>query len=211
MTVAGITHTTVSDAAMAFGAAMLSFNFCQHEASSISPEQAARIPSCLVKRVGVFGTQSVGDIVSTMQVARLDFAQVSEEKAAELLEVLGAAALMVELHVHPGESLQQLQQRIDGWEPHCAMIVLKVSACSLPLLPELRFCGPWMLSAPLNASQLAEVMQSSHPSGIELDATVETAPGIKNLALLLETVTLIQRHALSVAQAIDEFQNRATA
>lgn len=178
---------------MSFGASMLGFNFRTGHPCSISPWRASLIHTCNVRRVGVFDRQPAADLLRIMQDARLDYAQVRDTDAPLVAQALGARNLIIELRVQSGESLCHVQSRIDAWAGSCAFILLKVSNDLLPLVSGLHFSCSWILSATFNAESLGALPLGCRPTGIELDAGIESAPGLKDATKALRAIVAAGR------------------
>ncbi len=81
--VCGITNAEDAAAAIGAGATAIGFNFYPKSPRYIAPEDAARIPTNGVRRVGVFVNEAPARIAEIAQIAELDTAQLHGEEEAD--------------------------------------------------------------------------------------------------------------------------------
>lgn len=200
--VCGQTHPATVDCAAAYGARFVGFIFHSKSPRYISPERAAGIPSCNVKRVGVFVRQGAEEILPIMQRARLDFAQLHGKQGTDVAKIIGPQRIIRVLWPEQAGSAEALQQQIDAWAPYCAYYLLDAGTAgqggtgrcvAAEELNKLRFPHPWILAGGLNADNIAEALHHCTPDGVDLNSGVELAPGMKSPDKMLEVFTALSR------------------
>ena len=199
--VCGQTHTGSADAAASMGASMLGFIFHPRSPRSVSPERAAAVQTpCYVKRVGVFVKQGAEDISRIMEEARLDFAQLHGRQGTDVAKELGAQRVIRVLWPQQCESLEDLQEQIDVWEPHCAYYLLDAgkvgsggtgNTMDVSEFDKLHFPHPWLLAGGLSPDNIQQLLELCHPNGIDLNSGLELAPGLKSPQAILEAVSAL--------------------
>lgn len=196
--VCGQTHISSTDAATAFGASMLGFVFHPRSARSISPERAAMIhTSREVKRVGVFVRQKASDICRIMQQARLDYAQLHGRQNTADAAAIGAGRIIRVLWPEQCRDAQELQAKIDAWEPFCAFYLMDAGTVGtggsghtvdVSRLSSLHFPHPWLLAGGLSPDNIVPLLQRCTPDGLDLNSGLESAPGLKSSKAMLRAV-----------------------
>lgn len=114
--VSGITRQGAADAAVAFGARCLMFDFIPESPHYLSVERAADIASANVGRIGRLAAHDLAEIPKIMQQARLDYVCLSgacePQKAAR---VLGVHRIIRDL-----STVAEIQRETDAWTECCA-------------------------------------------------------------------------------------------
>lgn len=169
--VCGLTYSGTVDCAVAYGADYVGFNFCKGSTRFVSPLQAAGMPTAQVKRVGVFGWESVGEICRTMQQAGLHRAQLPAERGTACADAVGAHRVVCHLRLLPGTSASALQALLDHWAGHCCAFL--VESLDAGLLAAVQFPHPWLLSGRMDAAGLQRMLRHCRPDGVDIDSHVE--------------------------------------
>lgn len=144
--VCGITSRSQADSAVAFGARCLVFDFSPSSLRSVSVEQASRIASANVARLGSFDADDFEKVRAVMLRARLDFAVLHGfcEPVAASRE-LGAGRI---IRAFSGATVTQ--EALDTWLPHCSGFLIhaedvaqlrRLAELKTPLPRILRFAG----------------------------------------------------------------------
>lgn len=192
--VCGQSDPAAAACAAALGARWVGFIFHQGSPRCVTPEQAVAIPTPGVGRVGVFVRQGAGEILEIARQARLDFIQLHGRQTQQDAQLIGPQRVVRVLWPEHCGSPQELQRQIDEWAPYCAYYLLDAGSygqaggqgrrldCSA--FAALRFPHPWLLAGGLHAGNLAEVLSQCSPDGLDLNSGVESAPGVKDPALL---------------------------
>lgn len=198
--VCGQTHPATVDCAAAYGARFVGFIFHSKSPRCVSPERAAQIPSCNVKRVGVFVRQGAEEILPIMQRAKLDYAQLHGKQTTDVAKIIGPQRIIRVLWPEQAGSVEALQHEIDTWAPYCAYYLLDAGSAGqggtgrqldMSAFNELRFPHPWILAGGLNADNMAEALSVCTPDGVDVNSGVELAPGMKSPDKMLEVFTAL--------------------
>lgn len=201
----GQTHATSIDCAAAYGARFIGFVFHRQSPRSITPERAASIPSADMERVGVFVRQDRESILRTMQEARLDYAQLHGNQSTEDADAIGPQRIIRVLWPTQYNNIDELQQDIDTWAPHCAYYLLDSGQrgqggtghpLSLEELNTLHFPHPWILAGGIKAENIPTILRHCHPDGLDLNSGIETAPGMKSPVKMLNAFSALAQATL---------------
>lgn len=114
--VSGITCRSSADAAVAFGARCLIFDFLPESLHYLSVERAADIASANVGRIGRLAARDLTEIPEIMQRARLDYVCLSGAcEPQEAARVLGVHRIIRDL-----TAVAEMQRETDAWAACCA-------------------------------------------------------------------------------------------
>lgn len=196
----GITRQKDADEAARLGADMCGFIFHPSSPRYISPENAAKIASGNVARVGVFVRQNAAEILEIMQKARLDFAQLHGEQDIACAQAIGPnviRALWPARYEHIGQMLPDAEK----FAPHCKYFLLDSGkaggghgqAPDFASLRGLELPRPYFLAGGLNADNIRLALDLCAPAGLDLNSGVEDAPGLKNAAKMAECARLARQ------------------
>jgi len=161
--------TCASDAA---ACAALGVDFCGFVFHAASPRNmAAADVACIrtggMRRVGVFTTHDTDDILRTMEVARLDYAQLHAEQSEACAEAIGAERVIRVCFALPDA-------------PCCAAFLLFDKPFDWRTLKGCSVRQPYFVAGGLNAQNIREALSCASPVGVDLNSGVETAPGKKD-------------------------------
>lgn len=196
----GQTHATSIDCAAAYGARFIGFVFHRQSPRSITPERAAGIASADMERVGVFVRQDRESILRTMKEARLDYAQLHGNQSTADADAIGPERVIRVLWPAQYSSLDELQQDIDTWAPHCAYYLLDSGrrgqggtghTLNLDQLDTLHFPHPWILAGGIKAENIPGILRHCHPDGLDLNSGIEIAPGMKSPVKMLNAFSAL--------------------
>lgn len=201
--ICGQTHAPVVDCASSFGARFVGFIFHPGSPRSISPARAAAIRSVNVSRVGVFVRQRAGEILSIMEEARLDYAQLHGCQTLEDAQAIGTERVIRVLWPEHCARPEELQHQVDSWASHCAYYLLDAGTPSasgglgrrlnLEQLSTIRFPRPWILAGGLNERNLPVILRQCRPDGVDLNSGIETAPGMKSPDSMLAAMKVLDQ------------------
>lgn len=157
----------------------------------VNPRTAREICSLLpssVLRVGVFLGQTRAEIRGLMEYCGLDLAQLHEAGGTGLAEVFAGRAV-VAIRPHLPEDLDVLDGYrgafaflIDAWHPEMAGGT--GITCDWTLAARVARASRVILAGGLSPDNVAEAITRVRPFGVDVSSGVETAPGIKDPALL---------------------------
>lgn len=186
--------TTLEDALVAVeaGAQMLGFNFYPASPRYIRPEVCRQIMEALrgssVVGVGVFVNADVEEIRRVLQMCRLDLAQLSGDEPPEHLRELGGCAYKA---LRPATE-QALETALQHYPPrreppaflldayHPAHYGGSGQRVPLDLAAGLARRFPILLAGGLKPENVASVVESVRPYGVDVASGVESAPGKKD-------------------------------
>lgn len=190
------------------GARYLGFVFFPKSPRAVTPSEARALASDLpagVARVGLFVNPDDALLSTTLAEAPLDIIQLhGRESPARVAEVKSRFGLPVMKAVGvagPGD-LDQL------WDYGLVADMLLVDAkapkdAALPggnglafdwrLLVGRRWLKPWLLAGGLTPANVAEAVRLTGAPGVDVSSGVETAPGVKDSALMRDFVAAATR------------------
>lgn len=183
----GIKRQEDVDTARALGANFCGFIFHPASPRAIRPEDAAKIETGNMARVGVFVKQEADEIKAITRAARLDYVQLhgnqSESCARALLPNI-IRVLWPARYANPGAMAADAEKRV------CKYFLLDSGtgggghgeAMDFGCLANLELSRPWFLAGGLNASNIPLALAACKPAGLDINSGVEDAPGIKNAA-----------------------------
>jgi phosphoribosylanthranilate isomerase len=129
--------------------------------------------------VGVFTTHDTEEILRTMDIARLDYAQLHANQSEACAERIGAERVIrVCFEIPKGGGL-------------CAAYLLfdKPFDWRTLRLGGDAFALPYFVAGGVNAENVREVLSCAPPfAGVDLNSGVESAPGVKDAAKLEEVL-----------------------
>ncbi len=141
---------------------------------------------------------TVEEVQTTMQEAHLDFAQLHGGEDEAFCRAVGPQRVIKVLWP---ERLgwQGLEQELARFAPVCAMFLLEAGASgggsgkamNWELLAGLKVPRPWLLAGGLGPHNVREAIAACCPTGVDMNSALETAPGIKDYALLHAAVVCV--------------------
>ncbi|MBD5416610.1 MAG: phosphoribosylanthranilate isomerase [Desulfovibrio sp.] len=190
--VCGLTRQRDADAAARLGADFCGFIFHPASPRSLTPQAAAAIGTAGMARVGVFVDQGVDEIIATMEVARLDFAQLHGAQSLACAERIGFSRVIRVLWPERYASRAELMAGMEAHAPACAWFLLEAGrgggGSGRPQdwsrLVGLRSPRPWLLAGGLTPLNVASAVAACAPDGLDFNSGVEEAPGKKSPELL---------------------------
>lgn len=195
--ICGLTEPVGFDACVEHGADWIGFVFFERSPRCVTPQQAATLAGrglgC-ARTVGLFVQPSDEDIARVLEHTPLDVLQIyaSEERAQQVAQVFGLPVwlsfpvagrdslpkscpvqqMLIEPcppkeATRPGGNAQKLDWgMLAGWKPSF----------------------PWMLAGGLGVDNVAEAIRITGAPAVDVSSGVESAPGIKNPALIASFV-----------------------
>lgn len=196
--ICGMREQKLIDRIAELGADMCGFIFYPPSPRNVSPEEAARLETHGMKRVGVFVEQSVEEIAAIAHEARLDFIQLHGGQSAEFASNFPAEKVIRVLWPKKCGTLEALQADIDAFAPTCGMYLLDAGMGSgmtldWPSLAGLRFPHPWMLSGGLGPDNADAALAACSPNGLDMNSRLESSPGIKSPELLEKVFSRLRK------------------
>lgn len=170
-----------------------------------SPRMVSAVPEIAdnIKRVGVFVNVAPAEIINKIVSYRLDMVQLHGSEAPETVRALRSAALGVKLikaiSVGDAEDIAKYRQYED-----CADLLLFDTKCAgmggsgrhFDWSVLSRYCGttPFLLSGGIGPGDAGRIAAFSHPmlAGIDLNSRFETAPAVKDAALLRKFINEVR-------------------
>ncbi len=198
--VCGQTHQSSIDAALSMGVNAVGFIFHPASPRSVTPARVINFRTSLAKRFGVFVKQDALTIRSYMDICKLDYAQLHGAYSMDDALSIGSHRVVRVLWPDRFNSLDALQSHIDEWRDYCAYYLIDAgieggghgkTLKSEKLVKKLRFSRPWLLAGGLNATNVAPLLHSLRPDGLDLNSGLEMAAGLKSSVKLLNTLRAI--------------------
>ena len=203
--ICGITSVDDALAASAAGADAIGLNFYSLSPRFCSTESASRIAAAVpqhVCKVGVFVNANAGEIRGIVQLHGLDLVQLHGDEPPELLAELEGLSVMKAFRVSHGLSA------IAAYLDRCRALAALPKMLLVDAYDPKQFGGtgqtvPWdklskqrdllgglplVLAGGLKPSNVANAIAAAHPAAVDVASGVETAPGKKSAALVLEFV-----------------------
>lgn len=169
--VCGITRAVDAAACSRLGVDFCGFVFHPPSPRNMLAADAARIPTDGMRRVGVFTTHDVDEILRTMDAARLDYAQLHAGQGEACAEAVGAERVIrvcFALPEAPCRAAFLLFDKPFDWRT--------LRGCPLR--------QPYFVAGGLNARNVREALSCGAPAGLDVNSGVESAPGVKDAARL---------------------------
>ena len=193
---------TIPDALAAVnaGADLIGFNFYPKSPRYVEVGMVRNIMSVMrrlgrVTCVGVFVNASVGEILATMDTLGLNLAQLHGDETPEMLKVLHGQAF---------KAFRGIPENIDGFERQGAPAFLVDAAvkgfyggsgvtADWSAAAELAKKYPLLLAGGLTPENVADAVRQVKPWGVDVASGVESAPGEKDAAKMIQFVIEVKR------------------
>ncbi|MCD7982907.1 MAG: phosphoribosylanthranilate isomerase [Desulfovibrio sp.] len=195
--ICGLTRQADVDEAARLGARFCGFIFHPKSPRCLAPEQAARLESGSMQRVGVFVEQSADEILRVMREARLDLAQLHGGQSVACARAVGAERVIrviwPDRYMHRAQLHSELQKHAEA----CAWYLLDAGLAGggsgkrleWQDLYGLRAPHPWLLAGGLNTDNVRRALAQCAPDGVDFNSGIEDAPGRKNSQKMAAAVT----------------------
>ena len=197
---------TVKDAlaAMEAGADLIGFNFYPKSPRYIDVGICRDIMSVMRKHghvtyVGVFVNASVEEVYATIETCGLSLAQLHGDETPEMLSALNGKAF---------KAFRGIPSEITGYERNDAPALLVDAAvkgiyggsgvtADWSASAELAKKYPLLLAGGLTPENVADAMRQVQPWGVDVASGVESAPGEKDAAKMIQFVKEVKRMEIS--------------
>ncbi|MDT8363380.1 MAG: phosphoribosylanthranilate isomerase [Nitrosomonas sp.] len=186
--ICGITRLEDALAAVESGADAIGFILWEQSARFIPPAQAEKIVKSLppfVHAVGVYVNPEKRWVEESSVLAGLNLLQFHGDETPEFCNQFNLPYIKA-LRVREGLDLLQYAQQFVG----ARGLLLDAYRAGIPggtgcvfdwkLIPSV-LPIPWVLSGGLHPENIAEAIQRTHPSAVDVSSGVETTPGIKDI------------------------------
>ena len=198
--VCGITCQEDARFLVELGLDFCGFIFHPKSPRSVTLDEAARIETGDMQRVGVFVHDRIDEILSTMQKARLSYAQLHGDQSVELAQTIGPERVIRVVWPQRFCHRAQLCSALLKFAPTCAYYLLdagtKGGGSGSPLdwaeLSELSLPHPWFLAGGLTTTNILYALQETRCGGIDVNSGVESSPGKKDHTKLRTLVDLVR-------------------
>jgi phosphoribosylanthranilate isomerase len=192
--ICGVTRLADAEAAVALGAWAIGLNHWEGTPRRIDPARAAEIGAVLKRRcevAGVFVNPSLEEVAAAVENAQLTMvqlhgeegpsfcAEVARRTGAKVIKALGVRSAA---DVHAAETYRVDYHLLDAHRP--GMPGGTGESFDWELLADRRSKVPLILAGGLTPDNVGEAIQIAHPFAIDVASGVESAPGIKDRALL---------------------------
>jgi len=185
--VCGITRQEDATTCDELGVDFCGFVFHPASPRYITPERVAAIQTGRCKRVGVFTTHDIQEILDTLVRARLDYAQLHGRQDASVISAVGEGRVI--RVVFPGTELPAFAA-----EPSVAYTLFDSGygtgkAFDWKLLEGVK--RPFFVAGGLNAQNIPDLLKICRPDGVDVNSGVELAPGVKSAERIKEVKELL--------------------
>ena len=197
--VCGITTEEGVEACIQEGVDWVGLNFVPQSSRYVDLQKAAILQACArhkVRVVGVFQNPRPEHIRSVLSALHLDAVQLHGEEPPEFCAQVPVPVWKV-FSIHPGWDASALH-RYKGLAVrlfdtfHGGQSGGTGRVFNWALLPS-NPPRPWFLAGGLNPDNLNAAVSTTYPDGVDLNSGVESAPGIKDPALLKRAMTILAR------------------
>lgn len=198
--ICGLREATATTACAELGVDAVGFVFAAGSVRYIDPDAAAHLTALLppeIERVGVFTIAPVEEILETVRIAGLSTAQLHGHRSLEDIERLQGGGIRVIVAQSVGElrlgvdRTPGIRLLIDGDEPGSGTSY-ELDDATRALLPE-----SWILAGGLTPENVAGRISALRPSGVDVSSGVESARGVKSVALINEFVARVREATAS--------------
>ena len=201
--VCGITRKSDAEALDALGVDYLGFNFFAGSKRHVEPEAAAAMIAKLKRAqpVGVFVDEAPDRIAAVAAMTGICLVQLH---GGEGWEILSALALPV-IKALPHTRLRDFGGLKAGWDEAAAPEFFLVDTGAVSgfggsgksfdwsLLKTHPLPRPFFLAGGLGPENLAPAIRRTRPYAVDLNSGLESAPGIKDIALAEKCLALVKR------------------
>jgi phosphoribosylanthranilate isomerase len=186
--VCGITRQEDATACEQFSVDFCGFVFHPASPRYITPQRVSSIQTFGCKRVGVFTTSDVQEILESMTLARLDYAQLHGRQGDEVVRALGGHRVIRVLFPGEASSLSVTP------EPEVAYTLFDSGygtgkPFDWKVLESAR--RPFFVAGGLNAQNIPDLLKVCRPDGVDVNSGVELTPGIKSAERIKEIKELL--------------------
>jgi phosphoribosylanthranilate isomerase len=172
------------------GVDLTGFIFAAKSPRCLTPEQAAALPRTTARRVGVFVEQTLSEVLSVMEQADLDLAQLHGGQDPDFCRAVGAHRVIRAFWPAKYPDLTALAAAMAPFAGTITYALLDAGTAGgghgrpldWPALASLAAPMPWLLAGGLGPDNVAEAVRLARPQGVDLNSGVEASPGLKELA-----------------------------
>ncbi|OLN27105.1 Phosphoribosylanthranilate isomerase [Desulfovibrio sp. DV] len=172
------------------GADLLGFIFAAKSPRRLTPGQAAALPRTAAKRVGVFVEHTLAEVLSIMDEAGLDLAQLHGGQDPDFCRAVGPDRVIRAFWPQKHPDLASLAAAMAPFAGAVRFALLDAGtsggghgkSLDFATLAELSPPMPWLLAGGLGPDNVAEAVRIAQPHGVDLNSGVESSPGLKDLA-----------------------------
>lgn len=204
--ICGLDRADAVDAAVENGAAFIGFVFYPPSPRNLTPAEAApliaRVPKN-VTRVGLFVDPTDAEIEAVLALSSLDLIQLHGSETPDRVAAIKQLSKLPIMKVIKLAGPADLAGAADYFtvadrllfdakapaEMKNALPGGNALAFDWELLRDAEIPLPWMLAGGLGADNIAEAVQTSGATAIDVSSGVEDRPGVKNLDLIKDFLT----------------------
>lgn len=190
--VCGLTSPEQAAALDALGVDFLGFIFAARSPRKVAPELVAAMARGRARRVGVFAGLAAPEVLAIMDRAGLDLAQLQDDQDPDFCRAVGPRRVVKVFWPQRFASRLELETEIARFADCCAYVLLDAGtsggghgrSLDFAVLSGLRSPRPWLLAGGLSPDNVAQAASLAAPDGFDLNSGVESAPGVKDVALV---------------------------
>lgn len=206
--VCGLTKPEQAVQLDALGLDFLGFVFAARSRRRVAPGLVAAIPRGRAKRVGVFAGMTADEVLAVLDQAGLDYAQLHDDQDPDFCRRVGPDRVIRTFWPQRHASRADLEAEIARFAHVCAFVLLDAGTAGgghgksldFAFLSGLLSPRPWLLAGGLSPDNVAQAARLAAPDGFDLNSGVESAPGVKDPALVRLALERLNRPAPHRAQ-----------
>ena len=205
--ICGIERAESVDIAIEYGADFIGFVFYSPSPRNLTPEKAKRLKSRIPKHVttvGLFVDPTNSEIDDVLAAIDLDLIQLhGDENPSRVLEIKRQTHLPILKAIRLGSHADlAISKNYYDVADHL-LFDAKVPTTSPKILPggnaisfdwkilnNVKIPLPWMLAGGLNCQNIREAVEATGANTVDVSSGVESNPGIKDLELIMNFLTL---------------------
>jgi len=197
--ICGLKTVPEAVAAAEAGADMIGLNFYEPSPRYVDEETAKKICAALprgVMKVGVFVNKSVDQILDTAQFCGLHAVQIHGDFPAKDPRALAPLKVIRAFNISTKADLK----RLSGVSADFLLIDAPVKGmhggtgqkCDWKLASHAMAYGKVLLAGGLRPENVREAIRQASPAGVDVASGVETAPGVKSIALIRNFIEAVR-------------------
>ncbi len=186
------------------GVDFLGFIFFDKSPRCVDPLIFKDLPDLKAKRVGVFVDKRPSEITKFIDLARLDYVQLHGDYSLEDCKFLGKERVIKVLWPERYSDFKKFQEEILMYKDVCSYFLidsgLSLGGHGRPLvcswIREIYFPKKWFLAGGIGPHNVLELIFKLNPDGVDINSSVELAPGKKDINAIVDVLNIVSRYSL---------------
>lgn len=191
--ICGMTRQEDLDCAVMAGFDFCGFIFHAGSPRHVAPNEAGKLQSGRMTRVGVFVEQEAQQIEDIMAEAGLHLAQLHGSQTVDAAKRIGPERVIRVLWPERYAMLDEFAADAERYADSCAWYLLDAGkkgggsgrGIELGMLKQIRLPRPWFLAGGLGPHNLDAFLSICQPDGLDFNSGLESLPGIKDKTRML--------------------------